>query len=103
MSDEFVTQGVFDERLKRVDDENARQNRRIEKLETIMDSIRDLTVSVERLTTQIEQMQREIQRQGNRLEAIEREPADNWKAAIKTVVTVILTALITYFLSHGGI
>lgn len=103
MSEDFVTQGVFDASLKRVDDENARQNRRIEKLETIMDSIRDLTVSVERLTTQIEQMQREIQRQGDRLQEIEREPGDNWKSAVKTVVTVILTALVTYFLSHGGI
>ena len=103
MSEEFVTQGVFDERLKRVDDENNRQNARISKLETIMDSIRDLTVSVERLTTQIEQMQREIRRQGEHLEAIEKEPADNWKAAGKTILTILLTAAVTYLLSRGGI
>ena len=103
MPDDFVARVEYEERLRRVDDENSRQNKRIEKLEGIMDSIRDLTISVERLTTQIEQMQREIQRQGTRLEAIEKEPADNWKAAVKTVVTILLTAAVTFLISKGGI
>lgn len=100
MGEEYVRQEVFDERLKRVDDENNRQNHRIEKLETIMDSIRDLTVSVERLTTQIEQMQQEIKRQGTHLEDIEKEPGDNWKSLVKTIATILLTAAVTYFLSR---
>ena len=103
MGEEFVTQGVFDAQLKRVDDENNRQNQRIEKLEGIMDSIRDLTVSIERLTTQIEQMQTEIKRQGEHLEELENEPADNWKALMKTIATILITAAVTYFLSKGGV
>lgn len=103
MSEEFVTQGVFDAELKRVDDENNRQNHRIEKLEGIMESIKNLTVSIERLTTQIQQMQTEIKRQGEHLEELEKEPANNWHAAVKTVVTILLTAAVTYLLSKGGV
>lgn len=102
MADEFVTQGVFDAQLKRVDDENNRQNHRIEKLEAIMDSIRDLTVSIERLTTQIEQMQTEIKRQATHLEDLEKEPADKWKQVKSTVLTILVTAAVTYFLSRLG-
>lgn len=97
--DEYVTHAEYDQRIARIDDENTRQNKRLDKLEEIMESIHKLTASVERIAVQIEQMQREIQRQGDRIESIEQEPADKWKAAGKTVLTVLLTAAVTYFLS----
>ena len=37
--DEFVRKAEYDERMKRIDDEDHRQNRRIDKLETITDQI----------------------------------------------------------------
>ena len=97
--EEFVSKAEYDQRIARIDDENTRQNKRIDKLEDIMDSIHKLTASVERIAIQIEQMQKEIQRQGERIETIEQEPADKWKAAGKTVLTVLLTAAVTYFIS----
>lgn len=100
---DFVMQVEFRERMQRVDDENTRQNKRLEKLEAIMDSVQNLAISIQKLTVQIEQMQREIQRQGERVEEIEKEPADNWKAAVKTVVTVLITAAVTYLISKGGV
>ena len=101
--EEFVSRGEYEERLKRVDDENNRQNKRLESLEKIMETIHELTASVRELAVQMEAMQKELAAQGKRLEAIEKEPADNWRSAVKTVLTILLTAAVTYLLSHGGI
>lgn len=103
MSDEFVSRNEYEERLRRVDDENNRQNRRIEKLENIMDTINELTASVQLLAVRMEAMQKEMEKQGTRLETIEQEPADKWRSVVKTAVTVVVSALVTYFLTKGGI
>lgn len=103
MDNDYVTKAEYTERMAAIGAEDARQNKRIEKLENLMDSINSLTLSVERLAASIETMQREQERQGERLDAIEKEPADNWRAAVKTVITVLLSAAVTYLLTHGGI
>ena len=103
MSDEFVSRNEYEERLRRVDDENNRQNRRLEKLENIMDTINELTASVQLLAVRMEAMQKEMEKQGARLETIEQEPADKWRSVVKTAVTVVVSALVTYFLTKGGI
>ena len=101
--DDYVTRVEYDERLKRIDDENTRQNHRIEKLEQIMDSLNELTISVREMAVSMTAMQREQERQGQRLEAIEREPADKWKNTVKTVVTAVITAVVAYLLAKGGL
>lgn len=100
---DFVTQAEYRERIARIDDEDKRQNHRIEKLEGIMESINDLTASVKELAVSMSAMQKEQEKQGQRLEAIEHEPADKWNKISWTVITVIVTALITFALSRLGL
>lgn len=88
--------------IGRVNDENARQNKRLDKLEEVMEKINNLAESVARLAFSMEQMNKELEKQGTRLEAIESAPAENWRAVVKTVVTVVVTAFVTYILSKGG-
>ena len=47
-------------------------------------------------------MQAEQKEQGERLKKIEEEPADKWNSLVKTVITVIATAFVTYLLAKGG-
>ena len=101
--DEYVTKIEYTERMHRIEDEDTRQNKRLEKLEALMDNINSLTISVEKMASSLQTMQKEQERQGERLDAIEREPADAWKSAVKTVITVLLTAVVTYLISHGGL
>ena len=103
MTDEFVSRAEYDERLKRVDDENNRQNHRLDKLENLMERINDLTVAVKELATNMKLMQQEQERQGERLERLEDEPAEKWKTTVKTVITVIVSAAVTYIIAKGGI
>ena len=103
MADDFVSRAEYDERLKRVDDENNRQNHRLDKLENLMERINDLTVAVKELATNMKLMQQEQERQGERLESLEAEPAENWKTTVKTIITVIVSAAVTYIITKGGI
>lgn len=103
MADDFVSRAEYDERLKRVDDENNRQNHRLDKLENLMEKINDLTIAVKELATNMKLMQQEQERQGERLESLEAEPAENWKTTVKTIITVVVSAAITYIIAKGGI
>ena len=103
MADDFVSRAEYDERLKRVDDENNRQNHRLDKLENLMEKINELTISVKELATTMSLMQQEQRRQGERLDSLEAEPADKWKTTVKTVITVAVSALITYMITKGGL
>lgn len=103
MSEEFVLKAEYDERMRRIDDENSRQNHRIGKLEDVFEKINELTLSVREMATTMASMQQELQKQGKRLEDIEKEPADKWKALKRTVLTVLVTAVLTYLLSTAGL
>lgn len=100
--EEYVRNDLFEERMKRVDDENERQNARIKELEKTFANINSLTLSVEKMAVAVTNMQRELERQGSRLEAIEDEPGEKWKTVVKVAITAIVTAVITFFLSKGG-
>ena len=80
---------------EKYDEINAAQNRRIDALEDNVKQIQELTVSVREMAVSLGQMTRELEKQGDRLEAIEKEPADKWKQASWIILSVILTAVIT--------
>lgn len=100
---EDITRGEIEERFHRVEDENNRQNHRLDRLENLMESINDLTASVRELATNMRAMQREQERQGKRLDEIEDEPADKWRTLVKTILTVAVSAIVTYLLTKGGL
>lgn len=101
--DEFVRQDVFDAKLKAVDDENNRQNHRLEKLESVVEKITEIATSVQLLAQNVATMTKELERQGKRLEAIENEPADNWKKLSWLIVTGLVGAIIGFLVSKLGL
>lgn len=100
--DEFVRVELFDERMKRVDDENTRQNKRIDKLEGALDKLNELASSVQVMAQNIAAMTQELKRQSDRLEKIEQEPADKWKKLTWLIVTAIAGGVIGWILSRIG-
>ena len=91
--DNFTSQDVEDtiyKLQKRIEDENHRQNKRIEVLEKITQQINSLTVSVEKLAQSIELMVSEQKQQGKRLETLESRDGDMWRTAVKYVLTTAL-------------
>jgi len=85
-----LTRGEYEEAVKRVEAEERRQNKRLDNLEESMATLTTLTISVEKIATSIEQMQKELTKQGERLEKIEAEPGENWKKVVWLVVAAVV-------------
>lgn len=98
--DEFVRTDIFDERLKRVDDENTRQNKRIDKLEGALDKLNELASSVQLMANNIATMTTELKRQSDRLEEIEKEPGEKWRKLTWLIVTSVAGGLAGWILSR---
>lgn len=101
--DEFVSRVEYDERMKRIDDEDRRQNHRIDKLETITDQIADMAASIKAMVVTMQAMQKEQEEQGKRLSDIEKKPADNWNNLVYTLIAMVATAAVTYIMTKGGL
>ena len=75
---EYITREEHEEFARRIDEEDKRQNRRIEELENGAREMNRLASATERMATNMENMLKEQERQGERLEKLEGEPAKNW-------------------------
>ena len=101
--DNFVLKEVFEETLKRMEDENTRQNHRIQTLEDSIGQILNLTSSVERLATNMEHMVKEQQEQGERLKILEARDGDMWRKVVSYSITAVLSIVIGYLASRLGL
>lgn len=101
--DEFVSRAEYDERQKRIDDENRRQNHRIDKLERIADQLTDMAASIKAMVVTMQSMQKEQERQGERLSDIEKKPADNWDRLVYSIIAMIAGAAVTWIIAKGGV
>lgn len=76
-------------------------DRRLTKVEEFGDKLSSMAVTMQGMLVTLQTMQAEQLRQGERLRKIEEEPADKWNSAIKTVVTILLTAAVTWLFLGG--
>lgn len=88
--DENILRPEFTEAMKRIEAEEHRQNKRLDKLDEQMDTLTELVASVREIAISIKNMQADLTKQGERLEKIEQEPADNWKKAVWLIVAAVI-------------
>lgn len=91
---EYVGREEHTEFARRIQEEEHRQNRRIELLEESVKQNTALTLSVEKLANNMKNMANEQMRQGKRLEALEERDGDMWRTVVKYVLTTILGLVI---------
>ena len=97
-----ITRAEHEEFVKRMEDEDRRQNRRIEILEESVQQFTSLTASVEKLALNMENMLKEQEAQGKRLEALEDRDGEKWRAMISYVGTTVIGILIGYIFTLLG-
>lgn len=85
-----ITRGEYEEAIKRVEAEEKRQNKRLDNLEESIATLTELTISIEKIAVNIEQMQKELTKQGERLEKIESEPGENWRKVVWLIVAALV-------------
>lgn len=94
---------LHEEFARRIDAENARQNKRLDVLENSINHINDLTISVEKMAVNMANMLEELKKQGERLEELEKEPAETYnqvkQAIITTIVGIVVGGIATALLT----
>ena len=73
----------MDAENKRLEDENNRQNHRLEVLEETVKQVAFISTSVEKLALNMENMLKEQVSQGKRLETLESRDGDMWRKRYK--------------------
>ncbi len=91
---EYVGREEHAEFAKRIDDEQHRQNKRIDSLEQTVKEISSLAASVEKLANNMANMVKEQEKQGERLEALEGKDGEMWRTVVKYVLTTALGLVI---------
>ena len=91
---EYVGREEHAEFAKRIDDEQHRQNKRIDSLEQTVKEISSLATSVEKLAKNMANMVKEQEKQGERLEALEGKDGEMWRTVVKYVLTTALGLVI---------
>lgn len=91
---EYVGREEHVEFAKRIDDEQHRQNKRIDSLEQTVKEISSLATSVEKLANNMANMVKEQEKQGERLEALEGKDGEMWRTVVKYVLTTAIGLVI---------
>ena len=94
MAEEFLSIQVHNEFAKRIDEENTRQNHRIQSLEDNFEVVQELIVSTRELALSMQTMAKELEKQGNCLRELEFKPVKRWELVVTSLITGIIGAFV---------
>lgn len=99
---EPVTMELHKEAMRRLEEEDNRQNHRIENLEQTVKEIGALTTSVEKLAVSIENMVKEQARQGEKIEELESRDGKMWRQVVGYIITAVIGIVVGFIFTHLG-
>ena len=102
MENGCISREEHEEFRKRMEDENHRQNRRIELLEGSVQQIGKLASSVEKMATSLQSMVKEQERQGKRLTALESRDGEMWRKVVTYAITAVVGILVGFAAKQIG-
>lgn len=97
-----ITRAEHEEFRKRLEEENKRQDRRIELLEENVREMSSLTTSVEKLATSMESMVKEQEKQGKRLEVLEGRDGEMWRKVVGYIATAVVGIILGFLFTQIG-
>lgn len=98
-----ITRAEHEEFRRRLEEENRRQDKRLELLEENVREIGALTTSVQKLAISVENMVKEQSRQGERLEALESRDGERWRKLMGYIASAVVSAVVGFLLGIAGI
>lgn len=97
-----ITRAEHEEFRRRLEEENGRQDKRIELLEKNVERMGALTNSVEKLATNMESMVKEQEKQGKRLETLEGRDGEMWRKVTGYIITAVIGIVIGFIFTQIG-
>ena len=98
--DSPISRAEHEEFARRMDDQERRQDKRLELLEGVVREIGALTVSVQKLAQSLELMVKEQEQQGKRLQALESRDGEKWRKLMGYIATALTSGAVTLLLSR---
>lgn len=100
---EGISREEHEEFRRRMEEEDKRQNRRIDLVENSIQQIGEIAMSVEKMAVSLQSMVKEQEQQGKRLEALESRDGEMWRKAVGYAVTALVGAVIGFMLKQIGL
>lgn len=97
-----ITRAEHEEFRRRIEEENKRQDKRIEILEENAKQIEGLNSSIEKLALNMENMLKEQLKQGKRLEVLEGRDGEMWRKVVSYAITAIVGIVIGFLFKQFG-
>lgn len=101
--DNPISRAEHEEFRRRLEEENRRQDKRIELLEDNMRELNQLTASVGKLASSVESMVKEQEKQGRRLETLEDRDGAMWRKIVVYGATALVGIFIGYIAQQLGL
>lgn len=89
----------MEERVTKLETVTEFNSKEIEKLNSKVDNITDLTIAVKEIATEVKIMREEVTKLTSRVDQIEKEPAEDYKEIKKNVVKQVITFIVGAILS----
>lgn len=109
MADEYIKRAEHEEFCKRIEEEEHRQNKRLEGVEKKVTEINDLVISVKELAINMKHMMEvqqsqadEQKKQGDRLQELENRDGEKWRKAVGHLVTTVIGIVVGYVFMRIG-
>ena len=87
---------------QRLEDENIRQNHRLNALEETVKQVAAISTSVEKLALNMENMLKEQVNQGKRLETLESRDGEMWRKVVGYVATAVVGIVVGFLFKQIG-
>ena len=97
-----ITRDEHEEFRRRIEEENKRQDKRIEILEENAKRIEGLNSSIEKLALNMENMLKEQLKQGKRLEVLEGRDGEMWRKVVSYAITAIVGIVLGFMFKQFG-
>ena len=101
--EEYITRTEHNEFAKRVDEENRRQNDRLDSHDNTLRQILSISNSVEKLAIHMEHMSEEQKSQGERLKVLEDRDGEKWRSVVSHIIVAVVTAVVSFILGRLGL
>ena len=89
--------------LTECDQRSKSNTHRLDKLEASTEALNKLAVSVEVMGTNLKNMDTTLQKLDRKVEEQETKPGKRWDELVKTVIGIVVGALLALAFSHAGI
>lgn len=99
---EGISREEHEEFRRRMEEEDKRQNRRIDLVEKSIQQIGEIAMSVEKMAVSLQSMVKEQGQQGKRLEALESRDGEMWRKAVGYAATALIGAVLGFMLKQIG-